>query len=59
MHKLVLYDIKGNIIDRRHFMKQPEESQIQTYWVESLKKHGVLIMLKNEKVKYIELGNVA
>jgi hypothetical protein len=56
MYKLVIRDINNNILDQRFFMRQPEESHIQAYWVESLKKHGALIMLQNEKVKYIDMA---
>lgn len=56
MFKIVILDINNNILDKRHFMRQPEESQIQAYWVESLKKHGGLIVIQVEKVKYIEIG---
>jgi hypothetical protein len=57
MNKLVIRNVYNNeILDQRFFMIQPTESQIQTYWIESVYKFGALIMLQNEKVRYIEIG---
>lgn len=57
MNKIVIRNVlNNNIVDQRFFMRQPEESQIQAFWIESLKKHGALISLQTEKVKYIEMA---
>lgn len=56
MHKIVIRDINNNILDSRFFMRQPEESQIQAFWIESLHRFGALIILSLEMRKYIEVA---
>lgn len=58
MYYIAIYNIHGGLIERQFLMRQPTESQIQTYWVESLNRYGCMIVLQNEPVKYADMGKV-
>jgi hypothetical protein len=55
MHQIKIMTIDGQILEKRHFMIKPNESQKQTFWVESLKKFGALIVFQYEIVRYADL----
>lgn len=56
MNKLVIKDLENNTLDQWFSLQKHTESQLQSFWVESLKKYGPMIILTVERVKYIEIG---
>ena len=59
MYYIGIYNIHGGLIERQFLMRQPTESQIQTYWVESLNRYGAMIVLHTEAVRYSDMGMVS
>lgn len=56
MYYIGIFNIRGGLIERQFHMSKPTESQIQTYWVESIKRYGCMIVLQTETVRYVDIG---
>jgi hypothetical protein len=56
MYKVTIMAQNDIVLENTYFLRPPTESQLNTVWVEAIKRHGAFIRLFNEPTRYIEMG---
>lgn len=56
MFKVTIMAQNDIVLENVYFFRAPTESQLDTVWVESIKRYGAFIRLFNGRTKYIEMG---
>ena len=58
MYKLITKDLLGNIIDVRHLMRKPTETQLDLYFYEMVGKFETFLIVQIDTIKYAEMSGL-
>lgn len=56
MFILVAYDVNRQVLEKRHYLTQPDTNVIKTFCKEVMSQYGTEVQVVSKELSYIEMG---